>query len=141
VNSVANWSVAEGTRDGHPVIVRFVNDFPNEQTRHNYRWLTVISWKYSPDQRGMPEPSDTARMKVLEDIIESSLEAHGTCMQVISRTGNGMREWSYYIRDRDEFIDALNTALAKQPKFPIEINFFEDSAWRELSHIQNSVAK
>jgi hypothetical protein len=89
----------------------------------------------------MPKSDDNARMKVLEDIIESSLEAHGTCMQVISRTGNGMREWSYYIRDRDDFIDALNTALAKQPTFPIEINFFEDPAWQELSHIQDSVAK
>jgi hypothetical protein len=80
-------------------------------------------------------------MNGLEDIIESSLESRGLCMEVVSKTGDGVREWTYYIRDRDEFTRALNAALANLPRLPIEIAFYEDPKWQKLSRVRQSVAK
>ena len=139
--SKANWSVAEGERNGLPLIVRFIAEMPDQETREAYRWLTVISWSYVPGERGMPSREDNQRMYDLEDALEASLESKGYCIQVISRTGDGTREWSYYIREREEFIDALNDALAKKPRFPIEINFYEDPAWSELQGVHQSVTR
>jgi hypothetical protein len=141
VASETNWSVAEGERNGLPVIVRFIAEMPSAETRGAYRWLTVISWSYAPGESGMPRPEDNQRMYDLEDALEASLESKGYCIQVISRTGGGIREYSYYIREREEFIDALNGALANKPRFPIEINFYEDPAWSELQNLYQSVTR
>ena len=52
-----------------------------------------------------------------------------------SRTGNGSKEFSYYIADRDSFIQAFNQALRTHPAYPIEINFFEDREWKDFRAI------
>lgn len=141
VASEANWSVAEGERNGLPLIVRFIAEMPSQETRQAYGWLTVISWSYVPGDSGMPSPEDNKRMYELEDALEASLESKGYCIQVISRTGDGSREWSYYTRDREEFIEALNDALAAKPRLPIEISFYEDPSWSELQDLHRSVAR
>jgi hypothetical protein len=47
--------IGKYTEDGSPVILKFVNEFPTEDVRNVYRWLTVISWKYDGKQNnGMP---------------------------------------------------------------------------------------
>ena len=50
-----------------------------------------------------------------------------------SKTGNGLKELIYYIRDRDGFSERLNAALAGQPRYPIDITFYHDPEWQELS--------
>jgi hypothetical protein len=139
VSAAAKWSLAEGERNGLPFILRYMSELPDTKTRANYGWLTVISWSYAVRGKGMPQAADNTRLNELEGIIHEKLEPAGHCILVISRTGNGQREWSYYIRDRDEFIAAFNDALADKPRFPIEITFYEDPQWSELRDLHRNV--
>ena len=50
----------------------------------------------------------------------------GFCRHVCSRTGNGLTELVYYIAERDQFMQAVNTAVADRQRYPIEITFYED---------------
>jgi hypothetical protein len=136
-----SWFVAEAKVNGNPLIVRARNKLPNNDTRKDFIWLTTISWSYSLEPNGMPEREAQSRMNVLEDTIESQLERHGFCIQAISRTGNGKKEWSYYIRDREAFMEAFNKAMEGQLPFPIEINFFHDPQWLELNNLLMAVKK
>ena len=59
-------------------------------------------------------------MIALEDALESEVEGANVCEHAISRTGNNLKELIYYSRDRDQFIKALNAALAEHDRYPIE---------------------
>jgi hypothetical protein len=91
--------------------IALASDLPDESVRRNFSWLTVLTWNYSADSRGLPSHDEYQSMIELEDSIQSGLEKQGLCMQAISKTGNGKKEWVYYIRDRDEFIVAFNSVM------------------------------
>src|SRR5262245_6087826 len=121
--------IGEIVEDGFPVVFKFVNELPAQDTRGRYGWLTVVSWKYDGSQRnGMPRQEVNSRMIDLEQAIET-LEEEGHCLHAYSRTGNGLKELVYYISDRDRFMQAFNEALKNRPTYPIEITFYEDQEW------------
>jgi hypothetical protein len=98
-------------------------------------WLTVIAWRYGrAENNGMPLPAVNSQMVDLEHAIDSIQESE-LCVQVYSRTGNGLKELVYYISDRDEFIKAFNEALAHHPRYPLEIEFFNDPEWGDLQTV------
>lgn len=124
--------IGESYEDGLPVIWKFVNDAPSDDTREALSWLTVISWEYDgSENNGMPEKVLDQRMIQLEDAIEEGVVASGFCEHAISKTGSNLKELIYYIHDRDSFLERLNTALRAHERYPIEIAFYEDPDWKE----------
>ena len=122
--------------NGLPVIYKFVNQMPEPASRAPLPWLTVIAWTYDgDDNNGMPGDADNQAMVQLEDVIEEQLDDGRRLRHAYSRTGNNLKELVYYSADRDGFIDAFNGALDGYPRFPIEINFYEDPDWKDLRRL------
>ena len=128
--------IGEAKEDGLPLIFKFVDELPSQETRQRFRWLTVISWKYDRSIRnGMPPESTNKQMVALEDAIDE-LEKAALCRHAYSRTGNGLKELVYYILDRDQFMAALNHALREHPRYPLEIKFYEDEKWEDFQNLR-----
>ena len=129
--------VGESTENGFPVIYRFVDEVPNDEVLSRFPWLTVISWKYDRDVRnGMPPEETNEQMITLEGAI-SGLATAGLCRHAYSRTGNGLKELVYYIADQDEFMAAFNAALEGQPRYPLEIEFYNDPQWDDFRKLRS----
>ena len=123
---------------GLPVIYKFVNELPQDSVRSNLSWLTVISWKYDGESNnGMPLNDENQSMVVLEDAIEDHLENDQVLRHVYSRTGNNLKELVYYIHDQEKFLEAFNKALSGHPRYPIEINFYQDAEWEDFKRLLN----
>lgn len=128
--------IGEIKEDGLPVIYKFVDEYPPPEVRADYSWVTVISWKYDGSNRnGMPPDDVNQKMISLEHVIEVSLDDQGFSRHAYSRTGNHLKELVYYISNRQEFMAAFNDALANHPRYPIEINFYEDPQWQDFQAI------
>jgi hypothetical protein len=128
--------IGEAKEDGLPVIFKFVDELPSQETRQAFRWLTVISWRYDRSIRnGMPPESMNKQMIALEDAIDE-LEKAALCRHAYSRTGNGLKELVYYITDRDQFMAAFNRALREHPRYPLEIKFYEDEKWEDFQNLR-----
>ena len=128
--------IGEVEEGGFPVVFKFVDELPSEETRGRFGWLTVVSWKYDGSQRnGMPPEETNSYMRSLEHAIEDNLESKGYCQHAYSRTGNSLKELVYYISDREQFMKAFNNALRDRPRYPLEINFYEDRAWEDFQKI------
>lgn len=128
--------IGEVEEDGFRVVYKFVDEFPGPEIRSTFSWLTVISWKYDgEDRNGMPPETINQRIIAVERAIEESLDNTGLCRHAYSRTGNGLKELVYYISDREDFMAALNHALKSHPRYPIEINFYEDPEWEDFQKI------
>lgn len=127
--------------DGFPVVFKFVDRMPPEETRARFGWLTVVAWKYDGHGRnGMPASDTNSRMLDLEHAIDY-LEQDGHCLHAYSRTGNGLKELVYYISDRERFLEAFNDALEVYPAFPIEITFYQDEPWADFQAVLDRFAR
>ncbi|MGV6830464.1 MAG: DUF695 domain-containing protein [bacterium] len=119
-----------------PVIVRFVNKMPINEVISRLPWLTIISWKYDGSQRnGMPPDCINQKMIKLEEAIEKAFKKSTIAHHAYNRTGNNLKEFNYYISDRQSFMTKLNSALSKHEHYPIEITFYEDPEWIEMSKL------
>jgi len=128
--------IGEIEEEGLPVVFKLVDEATSVETRERFRWLTVISWKYDRSVRnGMPSQDTNEAMLALEHAIDG-LEDSALCRHAYSRTGNGLKELVYYISDRAEFMSAFNDALNGHPRYPIEINFYEDYEWADFEKVR-----
>lgn len=128
--------------DGFPVIYKFVNELPQDTIRSNLTWLAVISWKYDgSSNNGMPLNDENQRMISLEDAIEAHIESDQVLRHAYSRTGNNLKELVYYINSQDKFLDTFNKTLSSHPRYPIEINFYQDAGWDDFRRLLNDFAK
>jgi len=124
--------IGRSYKDGLPVIWKFVNEAPTSQKRAALPWLAVISWKYDGSaNNGMPPKAVNDRMITLEQTIEREVEKEDICQHAISKTGSNLKEFIYYIHDRDAFVQRLDAALKSHERYPIEITFYEDRNWKE----------
>lgn len=134
--------IARAFENDLPVIFKLVDDLPDESIRASFPWLTVVSWKYDGSQNnGMPAQSVNDKMIKLEQAIESSSALGELAKHAYSRTGNGLKEFAYYVADRDEFLAAFNDSLSGHPRYPIEIEFFRDEEWEDFRRILQGIRR
>jgi len=125
-----------------PVIVKFDSVMPDTTITSKLPWFTVISWKYDGSERnGMPPEPINAKMIEFEGELDSIYNSNLICKHAYNRTGNHLKEFNYYIADRDEFMKQFNNVLQHKTHYPIEISFYEDSAWVEQQTIFNDFLK
>ncbi|RDY57860.1 DUF695 domain-containing protein [Flagellimonas nanhaiensis] len=121
-----------------PVIMKFVNELPNENTIKKLPFLTVVSWKYEGTKNnGMPPKEINERMIILEEALETSMNETDIFTHAYSRTGNNLKELVYYTTKQDDFMTMLNRTLEKHDVYPIEINFYEDKEWTDFQKVLN----
>jgi len=132
------WSVGETKIQGKPVVYKFMNELPEVAQRNKVSWLTVISWKYDGStNNGMPPKDINEAMIQLEDGLETIEGRETLYFDVYSATGNDLKEFVFYIADREKFMSNFNKALNGHPAYPIEINFYEDKEWSDLAKLQS----
>ena len=135
--SESRGRIVETWKDGLPILWTYVPELPAEETRRAIPWLTVIRWDYEGTaNNGMPQVEENQRMLKLESAL-GRIERADFCVESYRRVGAGLREFVYYIADRDKFLDALNAHVAGEPRFPIEIKFYKDETWSELRDLIN----
>ena len=115
-----------------PVVVKLDNVKHDTTITNRLPWFTVISWKYDGSaHNGFPPEPIKTRMFQLEHVLDSMFSSNPICKHAYTRTGNNLKEYNYYIADRVEFMKQFNTTLQHRVHYPIEIVFYEDSAWVE----------
>ncbi|BES73385.1 hypothetical protein RE428_44030 [Marinobacter nanhaiticus D15-8W] len=86
----------------------------------------------------MPPTSINDAMIRLEDGLETIEGRESDYFDVYTATGNHLKEFVFYIADRERFMASFNDTLRGHPAYPIEINFYEDKEWSELIKLQRN---
>jgi hypothetical protein len=120
------WFTATGTEDGLPLIFRGRQNIPVDVVEAAYPIRVRIFWPYEPDNdRGMPKSQTNDAQIEFEDAL-APLDTADSGFQMLVVTGNGRKEWHWYVANLQSWMDALNEALNGSPEYPIEIeNSFE----------------
>ena len=77
----------------------------------------------------MPSVEERKRMDAMEDALEPVLEKDNFATLALVSTGEGLREWIYYVKSEDGFMERLNHALTGHSEFPIEVSSAPDPKW------------
>lgn len=131
------WSVARGQRDELPIIYRYRTTVDKTIKPSDYPTLIVISWLYEgKNQHGFPDSDTNKAQQLLEDLLdELDTPEISFLTQVV--TCNGTKEWLWYVKDSDDWMDKLNESLAQAEAFPININFYDEPQWETYNGFIN----
>ena len=134
------WATAISTqaKTERKIIFRYVKEFQPTFKRATFPDRVIITWRYEAAS-GMPETKERERMDHLEDLLEPVTEQSGLATLVLVSTGENLREWTYYTKAEGSFLTALNTALASEGRFPIEIYTAKDAKWQTYEKFRAGV--
>lgn len=90
-----------------------------------------ITWKYEPDQKGMPSDTIGELMETVEAALQKIMEKDKLAIMTAVYTGGGEKIWVFYTRAVHVFGERLNEALAPFDTLPITIYTERDEAWEE----------
>ncbi len=123
------YFTAQGKQAGKPVIYRGMEKVPTGQKESDYPTLINIYWPFEANaNNGMPETQTNADQIKFEDALEQ-LDQNGVSHLMLVVTGNGRKEWIWYVKDEEEWMSKFNALLAGHPVYPIEIEISEEPTW------------
>ena len=126
----SNWLLAEGERDGFPMMIRMAGAWTGLAPVPGYDHHIIVSVQY-PHRRpnGLPASED---LDVLESVevqlcvlLETANESH--CVLVI--TNNGLRDFIFYTRGVEGAQRKLETAGPLFQGFPAALAIEPDDRW------------
>lgn len=128
--------------DGLPVVYALEPVLPATRIMNKHPWLTTVTWRYDKSQNnGMPESPLNRRMIALEELLAEPFAAQAEAIWVYNRTGNGLKTFAFYVKDRDAFMTKFNGALRGNKPFPIEITFYSDPQWTDFNELVDIFSK
>jgi hypothetical protein len=129
----------EAPHEDNAFIVRIRGAKPPGISPVDYPTLMNLCWfTEETSENGMPTPECLDTMLEMEELLHE-LEGESIGFMMFSVTGNGRKEWLWYVKDQDAFIEGLNRCLAGHEEFPIEIESAPAGNWDTYEDIIASV--
>jgi hypothetical protein len=125
---MGDGDISTNSQDDRKIIFRYARDFCSTFEGASQPSRIIIVRKYD-SENGQPESEEHRRMNLLEDLLEPILDQDGSAILALVTTGENLREWTYYAKSDEAFIQRLNLALAGLPVFPIETHTTRDPTW------------
>jgi hypothetical protein len=125
-----HWVMAEAENDGTYVVYRLRTTKPLIANIGSYATGISIRWSYDGQDSGMPPSDVNAQQLTFEEAIEELTMYNGYSFLMLVSTGMGCKEWLFYAKERDEFMNRLNSALKRHPEYPLKIEFYDDAEWK-----------
>ena len=130
--SEATGRIVQTWKGEHRILWTYVPELPAQDARRAMPWLAVLRWEYEGSScEGMPTAEENQHMLMLDAALQK-VERPEFCVEGYRRIGAGLREFVFYIADRDKFLEELNKCGAQDRRYPIAIKFYKDEEWSEL---------
>lgn len=126
-----DWVLAEGERDGFPMIVRMADAYTDLAPVASYGHHVILSVHFRNRQpNGFPSSEEGDDLQSLEENVSWLLEAGNESLCVLVITNNGLRDFIFYTRNAD----SVRRKLEDNPKvfqgFVVEFAIEPDDDWR-----------
>lgn len=94
-----------------------------------------ITWKYEPDEKGMPSEETAEQMELVQEALRKAMEKDKLAILTGIYTGGGEKDWVFYTRTAKVFGERINEALASFELLPISIYTEKDAEWEEYKDV------
>jgi Family of unknown function (DUF695) len=123
------WRIvsAQNPETGQAAVFRARFSKPDRPDQPSLVWAIVIQWPYGSEHQMPPDEVNAAQRSFEATLDPLASSSHSELVHV--STGMGLKEWIFYARTREEFMAGLNELLSGHPRYPLDIEFFEDPDW------------
>jgi len=128
-NKKEQWFVFEVKNDDLAVVHRLRADKPLNKDIKKFDQLIIISWKYEANEVGFPFKEDQEEINEFEQAIDELTCDKDLSYLMLVKTGKGLREWVFYVKDVGNFVQQFNKLLLGRKAFPIEVTRYVDKNW------------
>ncbi|RZJ05039.1 MAG: DUF695 domain-containing protein [Rubrivivax sp.] len=123
------WTLACGETADYVIFLRYCQlpaDFPRARfpVRLNVFWQVA-----DPTPEGQPKSADGDDMAAFEERIVAATEPAGVAVLPLVLTGRGEREYVFYARSADDFLQCLTDMPQEVEPYPVEIYSCDDPDW------------
>lgn len=141
-SDVAVWATATSKHatNGRVIVFRFAKEFRAGFEKSALADRVILAWRYN-SASGLPVVQEREAMDRMEDLLAPVVDKPGVAVLALVSTGEGLREWVYYTRSEQEFLNSLNQALAGAQRFPIEIHTASDPQWSTYERFRKRVTE
>lgn len=123
------YFTAQGEENGKPIIYRSMHAVPAGEKESDFPYLINIYWAFDAESdNGLPDTSSIEAQTKFENQLES-LDSNGISHLMLVVTGNGRKEWIWYVANIEPWMDEFNNLLADCSVYPIEIENDFDPEW------------
>ncbi len=129
-----SWDLIALEVEGGKRVYRIRSQAPAGVERTDFRENVIVEWRFG---EGLPDQATSAAMREFENHMDPLDDHAGNSLLVHVYTGDGIREWCYYSKDYDKFMEDLNVALADKVRYPIQILHDTDPIWKYADSIKN----
>jgi hypothetical protein len=130
-----DWSLAQGQRDGFPMIVRMANAYRDLAPLPGYDHHLIISVHLrNPQPNGFPSSEEGDDLAALEQNLCRLLETGNDSLCVLVVTNNGLRDLIFYTRDIESAKHRTEGTLVAGTGFVIEFCIEPDELWEIYHH-------
>lgn len=128
------WKTSDVQTPNGPGTLRYRAAVPPPSERAGYHSLLIAIWSYADEGSGeMPDTPTTVEMDRFEMLLRKAVEADGQALLAAVQTFDGVRQWTFYTRDVDEFAKRLGAMPNYHGQhYPIELATDEDPNWKYL---------
>lgn len=132
------YFTAQGSEEGKPIIYRSMHSVPTGEKESNFPNLINIYWRFDKSNNGMPDSQSNEKQIEFENTI-AALDTNGVSHLMLVVTGNGRKEWIWYVKNTESWMEKFNELLSSQEMYPIEIEFQKDPEWSTYHNFLSSV--
>ena len=132
-SELSYWSTVSVETDELLVIVRVRTEKPMLPDISEYNKCVSIVWEYQPGLQQLPEKSVNEEHVAFEGALDDLSMYNNLSFLMGVSNGKGLKEWVFYVKDCDEFMEIFNKALENQPRYPVKVQLFDDPDW-EIWH-------
>lgn len=131
------WTTPTESESGNLIIVTGRKGIEPAMATGKYNDRIEITWKYEPEQNGMPDYATSKLMEQVDDAIRQAFKADQAAVLTGIYTGDGERNWVLYTLNPRKFQYMLNEALNTFDLLPIELYAEKDPEWLEYKEMKS----
>lgn len=132
------WTCPAEADNGSLVMVTGRRDMEQVIASGKYSYRVEITWKYEPDETGMPDEATSMLMEEVQNALQADFMKDPIAVLTGIYTGNGERNWVFYTMNLRIFDRKLNEDLAQFERLPLEIYVENDPDWAEYREMRES---
>lgn len=128
------WTAPTEAENGNLILVTGRDDMEAMRGGGKYIYRVEVIWRY--DGGNMPGDEDARLMEQATDALQDAFRRDKIAVMTGIYTGDGERDWVFYVKNLAIFDKVLNRALAELPQLPVVIEAYADPDWEEYTRMR-----
>lgn len=130
------WTYPCEAENGRKILVSGRDGVDKERLSGKYIYRVEVCWKYRSETDGMPDVESADMLGKVTDALEETFSKENVAVMTGIYTGDGRRDWVFYVKNLNIFSGVFNKALRELPTLPLEFEAEEDAGWEEYMQMR-----